>query len=305
VAADNPLTARVAVNRQWQAFFGRGLVQTVEDFGVQGEFPTHPQLLDYLANTFVEQGWSVKCLHKLIVMSATYQQSATLTPELMERDPENRLLGRASRFRLDAELVRDAVLQASGLLSPRSGGPSVFPDQPAGVTESAFEPMKWKVSAGDERFRRGLYTFNKRTAPYAAFGLYDAPSGETCCPRRTNSNTPLQSLELLNDPVVIEASRSLARLSIKESDGEHSRIATEMFRRCVTRSPSPQELDAICRFQADQEARFLAGDADAKLIAGDSGQEYDSPVGSESPSYAAWVLTARAIINLDETITRQ
>ena len=159
----NPLTARVLVNRQWQAFFGRGIVKTVEDFGMQGEYPTHPQLLDYLATKFMEQGWSLKRLHKLVVMSSTYQQSATITPQLLEQDPENKWLARAPRYRLDAELIRDVVLESGQLLSSRVGGPSAFPDQPFGVTETAYGPLEWKLSAGEDRFRRGLYTFNKRT----------------------------------------------------------------------------------------------------------------------------------------------
>ncbi len=305
VDPQNPLVARVVVNRQWQAFFGRGIVRTLEDFGLQGEFPTHPQLLDYLAMEFMQRGWSTKQLHKLIVMSATYQQSAEVTPELLERDPENRLLARAPRFRVEGELVRDIALQASGLLCARIGGPSVFPDQPSGITEAAYGPLEWKVSAGEDRFRRGLYTFNKRTAPYAAFGLFDAPSGEACIPRRTYSNTPLQSLAMLNDTLIITAARKLALSAIESDPTGPRRIAAEMFRRCVTRPPSTEELDSLCDFQARQHERFSRGDYDAVAVIRSGNDSVEIPSSMDKNHFAAWMLTARAILNLDETIMRQ
>lgn len=301
----NPLVARVFVNRQWQAFFGRGIVRTLEDFGLQGESPTHPELLDYLAVEFVRRGWSMKQLHKLIVMSATYQQSSAVTPALLERDPENRLLARAPRFRLEAELVRDVVLQAAGLLSPRVGGPSVFADQPPGITEVAYGPLAWKVSSGDDRFRRGLYTFNKRTAPYAAFALFDAPSGEACVARRTRSSTPLQSLAMLNDTVVVAASRGLARAAMSEGGTDAAAVATAIFRRCLARTPEPAELAALCRFQADQRVQ-LGGDGRDPLAVIRSGEaDVPSPADVDPRDLAAWMLTARAVLNLEETITRQ
>ena len=169
VDPQNPLTARVVVNRHWQALFGTGLVRTTDDFGIQGELPSHGQLLDWLAVEFMNQGWSIKGLHRLLVTSATYRQSSRVMPTLLARDPRNRLLARASRFRLDAELVRDTVLSASGQLSGKIGGPSVFPVQPAGITEGSYGPLAWTVSEGEDRYRRGLYTFNKRTAPYVGF----------------------------------------------------------------------------------------------------------------------------------------
>ena len=213
VSPDNPLSARVTMNRQWAAFFGRGLVRTAEDFGYQGEPPSHPELLDWLALELPRQGWSMKRMHKLIVMSATYQQSSRATPELLAKDPENRLLARGPRVRLEAEVIRDAALRASGLLSERVGGPSVFPPQPAGVTtEGTYGGLDWKVSPGGDRYRRGLYTFTKRTAPFAMATTFDAPSGEVCVARREVSNTPLQALTLLNDPVFEEAAQALGRL---------------------------------------------------------------------------------------------
>ena len=176
---DNPLVGRVTMNRQWAAFFGQGIVRTQQDFGYQGEPPTHPELLDWLAVEFVKQGWSLKKMHQLIVMSATYQQASRVTPELHAKDPDNRLLARGPRVRLEAELIRDSILRASGLLSPKIGGPSVFPPQPPGVTtEGTYGRLDWKVSTGADRYRRGLYTFSKRTAPYAMSATFDGPSGE-------------------------------------------------------------------------------------------------------------------------------
>ena len=203
----------MTVNRQWAAFFGKGLVRTVEDFGYQGEPPTHPELLDWLAIRLVESGWSIKAMHRLIVTSATYRQSSRVTPELLAKDPENRLLARGPRVRLEAEMLRDAALRVSGLLSEKIGGPSVFPPQPPGVsTEGAYGGLAWNVSPGGDAYRRGLYTFSKRTAPYAMFTTFDAPSGEVCVARREVSNSPLQALTLLNDPVFEEAAQALGRM---------------------------------------------------------------------------------------------
>ncbi len=261
VSTENPLVARVVMNRHWEAIFGRGLVITSEDFGYQSEFPTHPKLLDWLAVEFMDRGWSLKQMHKLIVTSATYRQSPTATPELLSRDPQNKLLARGSRFRVESELVRDIILQASGLLSSKMGGPSVFPAQPPGITEAAYGPLNWSISEGEDRYRRGLYTFNKRTAPYAAFGLFDAPSGEVCVPRRNRSNTPLQSLAMLNDEVVLEAARELATgcLDIFGTDDES--LAIELFRRCVTRPPKDDELLTILSYYRQQLQRFRSGGA--------------------------------------------
>ncbi|MEX2168721.1 MAG: PSD1 and planctomycete cytochrome C domain-containing protein [Pirellulales bacterium] len=305
VDPQNPLVARVVVNRHWQALFGTGIVKTVDDFGLQGEFPSHPPLLDYLAKEFVRQGWSSKQLHKLIVMSATYQQSADVTPLHLERDPENRLLARAPRFRVEAELVRDIALSVSGLLSPQIGGPSVFPDQPPGITEAAYGPLAWTVSAGADRFRRGLYTFNKRTAPFASSGLFDAPSGEACVARRTYSSTPLQALAMLNDSTMQAAARELAISTLEQHEGNAREIATELFRRCVTRVPTDEELAAACEFQAQQQERLARGDYDAAAILHSGDENAELPTTLDHNSLAAWMLTARAILNLDETITRQ
>jgi hypothetical protein len=296
VSRDNPLTARVAVNRHWSAFFGRGLVPTIDDFGYQGQPPSHPQLLDWLAVEFMQQGWSLKWLHKQIVMSATYRQSSHVADELVARDPENRLLARGPRVRLDAELIRDAALRTSGLLSGKIGGPSVFPPQPAGVTtEGTYGRLDWKPSTGEDRYRRGLYTFSKRTAPFAMFNTFDAPTGEACVARRDVSNTPLQALTLLNDVVFIEAAQALGAEFAGRDGSVQQRIAT-MFRRVLTRPAQPAEIEMLTEFFHRQRKRFEAGELDAKAVAGEGP---GAPAGR-----AAWSVLARILFNLDETITK-
>jgi hypothetical protein len=200
VARDNPLTARVQVNRMWATIFGRGIVETLENFGTQGAYPTHPELLDWLAVEFMESGWRMKHIYRLIVTSSTYRQSSQATPELLTRDPKNELYARAPRYRLPAELVRDVALAASGLLSRTIGGPSVFPPQPEGVWDIPFSGDRWETDTGENRYRRGLYTFWRRTAPYPSMVAFDAHSREVCIAMRPRTNTPLQSLVLLNDP---------------------------------------------------------------------------------------------------------
>ncbi len=266
VDRENPLVARVVVNRAWESFFGRGLVRTSEDFGYQSEFPTHPELLDWLAVEFMDGGWSFKQMHRLIVTSATYRQAASVSSESLARDPENKLLARGPRFRVDAEMVRDVVLHASGQLSPKLGGPSVFPPQPPGITEAAYGALQWKVSTGQDRYRRALYTFNKRTAPYASFGLFDAPSGEVCVPRRTRSNTPLQSLAMLNDEVVVEAARHMAHECLSTIGPDPAAIATVMFQRCVTRPPTDDELQTLVAYYQQQLDRLRTGKAQANWV---------------------------------------
>jgi mono/diheme cytochrome c family protein len=297
----NPLVGRVTVNRQWAAFFGRGLVRTTEDFGYQGEPPTHPELLDWLAVQFQHDGWSLKKLHKLIVTSATYRQSSHAGAELLSRDSQNKLLARAPRLRLDAELVRDVALSASGLLSARIGGPSVFPPQPPGVSsEGTYGPLAWKVSDGADRYRRGVYTFAKRTAPYAMFTTFDAPSGEACLARRDISNTPLQSLALLNDGVFVEAAQALG----KQLAGERAPLDSTidlLVRRCMSRPPSNAELTLLTAFHNAQLDRLRQGELAASSIAG----AIDGETPAETINRAAWTLTARAVMNLDETITKE
>jgi hypothetical protein len=292
----NPLVGRVTMNRQWAALFGRGLVRTTEDFGYQGEPPTHPELLDWLAVELVRRGWSIKQMHRLIVTSATYQQSSRVMPELLEKDPHNQLLARGPRFRIEAELVRDAALRISGLLSPKLGGPSVFPPQPAGVSsEGTYGPLAWKVSEGPDRYRRGLYTFSKRTAPYAMATTFDAPSGEACLARREVSNTPLQALTLLNDPVFVEAAQALGRMTATKKASIEERAA-HLFRCCLTRPPSDEELASLVAFYHAQQRRFANKELDAAAIAG--------PGDGDRVERAAWTVVARALLNLDETIAK-
>jgi hypothetical protein len=297
VSRDNPLAARVEVNRAWRVFFGRGLVESTGDFGTQSEPPSHPELLDWLACEFMDRGWSRKQLHRLIVTSATYQQTSAVNADLLARDPENRLLARGPGYRVDAEIVRDIFLAASGLLNPKLGGPSVYPPQPESVTALAYGNTAWMTSTGADRYRRSLYTFSKRTAPFAAYAAFDSPSGETCVARRDRSNTPLQALTLLNDEMYLEFARGLAAQVCAEVDAASppEARATAIFRRLVTRPPSPTELAAIMDFYHAQQDRLAAGEIDPAKITGDAAG------GAES---AAWTMTARALSNLDEVIVK-
>lgn len=304
VSPDNPLTARVVMNRAWEAFFGRGIVRTLDDFGFQGELPSHPGLLDWLAVEFVKRGWSLKEMHKLMVMSATYRQSSHVTPDLLEKDPENVLLARGPRFRLEAELVRDAALVASGLLSEKLGGPSVFPPQlPSISTEGAYGPLKWNVSKGEDRHRRSLYTFAKRTAPFAMTATFDAPSGEACVARRDRSNTPLQSLTLLNDEMFLEMARALGR-EAAQADASVQQRATALFRRCLTRPPTEEELAKLIAFYKKQAARFDSGELEAAKLMDVAEEDLTKAKQENLNDQAAWAAVARVLMNLDEAITK-
>jgi hypothetical protein len=296
VSPDNPLTGRVTMNRQWAAFFGRGIVPTLQDFGYQGEPPSHRELLDWLAVELVKQGWSMKKMHKLIVLSATYRQASRVSPELEAKDPHNALLARGPRVRLEAEQLRDAVLRYSGLLSEKIGGPSVFPPQPPGVTtEGAYGQLQWKVSEGPDRYRRGLYTFSKRTAPFAMFTTFDAPSGEVCVARREVSNTPLQALTLLNDPAFTEAAQALGRM-MTDRKGTVAERMDYLFRRCLTRPPSAEETAHLVNFFEAQKRRCERKELDAAKIAG-------TGTGNVNER-AAWTALARTLFNLDEAIVK-
>jgi hypothetical protein len=296
VARENPLTARVVVNRHWGAIFGRGLVRTTEDFGFQGESPSHPALLDWLAVEFMEQGWSLKHLHRLIVTSSTYRQSSAAGPELYARDPDNRLLARGPRVRLDAEQIRDSALAVSGLLSHKLGGPSVFPPQPPGVsTEGAYGALAWNVSPGEDRYRRGLYTFTKRTAPFAMNITFDGSSGEACIPRRDISNTPLQALVLLNDAVFVEAAQALGREFAAQAASDDEKLAA-LVEQVLVQPPDEHELELLRNYLHAQRQRITANELDAATIAGPGG---------DAPERAAWTLVARVLLNLDQTITKE
>ena len=305
-AKDHPLTARVAVNRYWSMYFGTGLVKTVEDFGSQGEMPSHADLLDYLATNFVNSGWDVKQLQKQIVMSAVYRQSSRQSPELKDQDPENRLLARMSRFRLQAELVRDNALSLSGLLNTEIGGRSVSPYQPPGLWEEVaygaqFSSQRYEQSHGKDLYRRGMYSFWKRTLPPGELAIFDAPDREKCLARRSITTPPLQALALWNNPTFLEAARKLAERSFTEAGPDPSKRLRLMFRLATARYPTPQELKLLNESTLAQLAEYKSKpDAARKLIAiGESKNEAKDPV-----ELAAWMSVASAILNLDEVLTK-
>ncbi len=297
VSPENPLTARVAVNRMWQELFGRGLVSTSEDFGTQGEKPTHPELLDWLATEFVERGWSRKAICRLIVTSATYRQGSGLRPDLANRDPENALLARQSRLRLPAELIRDAALQASGLLLDTVGGESVRPPQPEGVTDLVYS-FNWAESSGRSRYRRGIYVQTQRTALYPLLMNFDSPDRTVTCSRREVSNTPLQALNLMNDPVFTELAQALAARVLQEARGENDRIE-RAFRLCFSRSPGTTERDAALSYL---ERRRRMARANPKAVEQMPAADLE---GVDQTEAVAWFGLSRALINADEFLTRE
>lgn len=245
VSKENPLTARVTVNRIWARLFGKGIVESEEDFGTQGATPTNQELLDWLATEYMRLNWDTKAILKTIVMSATYRQSSNATPELLEKDPTNRVLARGARFRLDAEVVRDQALAVSGLLSKKMYGPPVMPWQPEGVWQVVYNGERWITSEGEDRYRRGLYTFMRRTSPYPSSMSYDAPTGEICTMRRIRTNTPLQALTSLNDPVFMEAAQQLALRTFREAGKSENARAAHMFQLALVRPPEKEELRRI------------------------------------------------------------
>jgi hypothetical protein len=282
---DHPLTARVMVNRIWQQYFGRGLVETENDFGTQGIAPSHPELLDFLATEFIAQKWSMKALHRLIVTSATYRQSSHARPDLHVVDPVNKLLAHQTRLRLDAEIVRDVALAASGLLAPQLGGPPVYPPQPEGVMNLGQVQRTWTPSTGADRHRRGLYTHYWRATPHPAVAVFDAADGFSACTRRLRSNTPLQALTLLNDQQFFEFAGDLAQRVLREGGSDDPARLDYAFRLCVARSPN-----------ANERTRLLA------LLA-----QLRTPTASDpaATDQEAWTTIARVLLNLDETITRE
>jgi hypothetical protein len=302
----HPLTARVAVNRYWQHYFGRGLVKTSEDFGTQGGWPSHPELLDWLAVEFIESGWNVKQLQKLIVMSATYQQASELSTELLKRDPENELLGRGPRFRLDAEVVRDSALFVSGLLKEQVGGRSVKPYQPPGIWEAigfnGSNTREFKRDTGQELYRRSLYTFWKRTAPPPALMAFDAPSRENCVARRARTNTPLQALALMNDEQYVEASRLLAERMMTAAATPAERLAYG-FRQATARKPADAELKVLTKLYERQLENYRKNPEGAKkLLAVGEAKRNES---LDVAEHAAYTMVANLILNLDEAITKE
>jgi len=301
---NNPLTARVAVNRFWAQLFGIGLVETEEDFGTQGELPSHPELLDWLAVEFMRLDWDVKALLRLMVTSETYCQSSRVTPENLIADPRNRLFSRGPRFRLEAEMVRDQALALSGLLSDKRHGPSVHPPQPPGLWRAAFNgrDRKWATSSGDDRYRRGLYTFWRRTVPYPSMATFDAPSRELCAVRRIRTNTPLQALVTLNDPVYVEAAQALARRIVREGGAtadERMRFALKL---CLVRPPQEpmlRQLIALLESETDHYRDHLE----------EAGKMATDPLGPladdmDPALLAAWSVVANVLLNLDAVLTR-
>jgi uncharacterized protein DUF1553/uncharacterized protein DUF1549/concanavalin A-like lectin/glucanase superfamily protein/cytochrome c len=304
----HPLTSRVAVNRYWQTYFGYGIVKTQEDFGVQGEPPSHPELLDWLATEFVRTGWDVKAMQRLIVTSATYRQSSKTSTALREKDPENRLLARGPRVRLQAELIRDTALAASGLLNDAIGGPSVMPYQPKGIWEElafgdGFSGQSYEQSRGPDLYRRGMYTLWKRTAPPASLATFDAPDREKCTARRAQTNTPLQALVLLNDPTYVEASRALAQRTLLEVPKDPNARITYAFRLATARKPTKDEIKVL-RTLFDGRLKAYRVDRRGALKLLSVGESALNPK-LEITELAAYTTVASVILNLDETITKQ
>ena len=308
VNPENPLTARVTVNRLWERFFGTGLVKTSEDLGRQGELPSHPELLDWLATEFVARGWDLKAIQKEIVLSATYRQQSVATRELLEKDAYNRLLARGPRFRLDAEVIRDQALAVSGLLNDQVGGPSAYPVQPAnlwkeiGFLRPEIGMDEWPVSEGPDLYRRGVYTFWRRVCTYPTFATYDAPSRDVCVSRRPRTNTPLQALAGLNDPTFLEAARALAQRIMTDGGADPRKQVQFAFRWCMARKPTRLEQNRLVALYRQQLKGFesdVAG-AEALLSAGAVAR----PAGLKPAELAAWMVVANVLLNLDETLTK-
>ncbi|QDU50934.1 PSD1 and planctomycete cytochrome C domain-containing protein [Gimesia panareensis] len=300
----HPLTARVTVNRIWSRYFGRGLVPTINDFGTQGEAPSHPELLDWLATQFRDQDWSLKQLHRLIVTSATYRQSSEKRPELAERDPYNTWLSHQNRLRIEGEIIRDEALSVSGLIKHKIGGRSVNPPQPEGIASLGYaNSVKWPTSKGDDRYRRGLYTFFQRTVPYPMLMTFDSPDSNLSCTRRERSNTPLQALTIWNDPVFFECSQSLGSRIVSETQGKHASLDQRIqhaFELCLTREPTASEMKIIKQLYQEQ-TRLLK--SDPKLVS-ELTNTQKIPAGSNPQEIAAWIIIGRVLLNLDEFVTR-
>ncbi len=337
VDRQSPTTARTAVNRLWQAYFGIGIVATSEDLGKQSDTPSHPELLDWLAVELMdgatgragEQGkgrrgnaarystpsgseaaaaWSLKGIHRLIVTSATYRQSSKTTPQLLEKDPLNRLLARAPRLRVEGEIVRDITLAASGLLTPKVGGPSVFPPAPGFLFEppASFGYKPWKEERGENRYRRALYTFRFRSVPYPMLQTFDAPNGDVSCVRRAQSNTPLQALTTLNEPLFLEAARALALKTLKEAGATDAARIEFAFRRVLARKPTLLESSELLNLLHKQNDRFTSGALNPwNFTTDDPSKPFALPQGITMSNFAAWTAVSRVLLNLDETITKE
>ena len=305
VQRNSPTTARAFVNRVWQNYFGTGLVSTSEDFGLQAEKPSHPELLDWLAVEFMESGWNIKQLQRLIINSSTYRQTSKVPPELLERDPYNRLLARASRLRVEGEIVRDVALQASGLLNPKLGGPSIFSPAPAFLflPPASYGTFHWHEAQGAERYRRALYTFRRRSTPYPMLATFDVPNADASCVKRVRSNTPLQALTTLNETVFMESARALGQQMQKNGTTDEAKIAYA-FRCCTSRLPTSDETALLLKLLDKQRQRLSAGELDAHTLALGN-KTAQVPEGTNLQDLAAFTLLARVLLNLDETITRE
>jgi len=304
----SPTTARVFVNRVWQAYFGNGLVMTSEDFGMQSDAPSHPELLDWLACEFMDKGWSVKSLHRLIVKSATYRQSSKITPQLYERDPYNRLLARGPRFRVEGEIVRDIALATSGLLNPKLGGPSVMPPAPAFLFDppTSYAPFPWKHDNSDEKYRRGLYVFRRRSTPFPALQTFDVPNADASCVRRQRSNSPLQALVSLNEPIFVECSQALARKALAEGGRTDEQRITYAFRRTLSRQPQSDEVQELLVLLNKEKQRIADGWVNATEVGtGTNSVPKNLSAGTTPAQLAAYTVVSRVLLNLDETITKE
>ena len=303
----NPLTSRVTVNRTWMRYFGKGIVETEEDFGTRGTLPSHPDLLESMSSYFIDSGWSMKKLHKLIVTSKTYTQSSKVGPQSLKADPGNYLLSRQSRIRLDAEIIRDAALSASGLLSRKIGGPGIRPPQPSGIYAFTQNKKKWNTTTGPDRYRRGMYIVFFRSAPYPLFGTFDVPDFQTTCTRRARSNTPLQALNISNDPAFMEFAQGLALRAIQTIPGEAETTLDERiklaFKLALSRSPNDREFETLKNYAIE-----FAKDISAKGDGEDAKSLINEAIVKSAISLdqgAALVAVSRAILNTDNFITRE
>ena len=303
VSDENPLTARVVANRYWENLFGRGIVSTSEEFGSQGDLPTHPELLDWLSLELIESRWDTRKLLRTIVTSATYRQSVKVTPEAASSDPDNRWLARGPRVRLSAEMVRDQALQAAGLLSKKMFGPPVKPPQPSFGLSAAFgSSTDWQTSMGEDRYRRAIYTTWRRSNPYPSMATFDAPNREVCTLKRNRTNTPLQALVTMNDPVYVEAAQALGRLMLGH-DGSLSEKIQFGFRRCVLRSATEAELTALAGLYEDTLAELKPAPADAVKLATDPLGPL--PEGTDPVQAAAMTVVGNVLLNLDELFLKR
>jgi len=301
----NPLTARVWINRTWEKFFGYGISKTAENLGSQAEYPVHPELLDWLATEFIRTGWDMKKMQKLIVMSAAYRQSSKVTPALLEKDPDNRLLARGPRFRLGGEVVRDQALAIAGLLVPKVGGPSVKPYMPEGVWDetSKYGDLRgYKADSGEGLYRRSFYTIWKRTAAPPTMLMFDAPTREVCTVKRSRTNTPLQALSLLNEVTFVEAAKALGEKMIKEGGSTPEQRIAWAFRRATSRAPSADEVAVLKKGLVERLTRFQAEPEAAKQFLAMGTYQPDSSI--PAAELAAHGVTASVILNLSEVVTR-